>query len=293
MAVSRHETLRPSPMSASDKVIDLDQRMRPESDDESVEVGHPDTRLAMLESLSDGLAHELNSPLQILNDSFRLLVEMNQAMLDILDDIEHTAPTKAQIDQEELDFVRNEFGPAQQRVRLGLERVKDVVDTFKVFAGKQNSPFRESLNLQKALTQATLPYHSEDIEIRVTATAHEAIFATQEDIDTIVGELVENAKHATLQSNSPVNSPVTVLGSVVNDLLLIEVSDRGVGIPADLQQRVFDPFFSTRPDGVHRGRGLCMVDQLVRTKYKGSIAFRSVLGEGTTFHVKLPFNNPT
>ena len=279
-------------MSASDKVIELDQHLRVETEAESVEAGHPDTRLAMLESLSDGLAHELNSPLQILNDSFRLLVEMNQAMLEILDDVEGEAAQHVQIDQDELDFVRNEFGPAQQRIRLGLERVKDVVDTFKVFAGKQNSPFRESLDLQKALNQATLPHRSDDIEIRVTATAHEAIFATQEDIDTIVGELVENAKHATLQSPVSHRHPVKVLGNVDNGELTIEVSDRGTGIPTELQPRIFDPFFSTRPDGIHRGRGLCVVDQLVRTKYKGSIAFRSVPNEGTTFHIKLPLNSP-
>ena len=71
------------------------------NDDEEIR----DPRLEILESLSDGISHELNSPLQILTDSFGLLIEMNRTMLNL---VEQTAPQESLHSSEvmdELEFV--------------------------------------------------------------------------------------------------------------------------------------------------------------------------------------------
>ena len=73
------------------------------NDDEEVR----DPRLEILESLSDGISHELNSPLQILTDSFGLLIEMNRTMLNLVQQTLHRKVYSSEV-MDELEFVRTE-----------------------------------------------------------------------------------------------------------------------------------------------------------------------------------------
>ena len=88
----------------------------------------PAARLAMLESLSDGISHELNSPLQILTDSFHLLCEMNDSLLEI---VEETSAGLDDTDKEELEFIKEQLDPSKvgsgkdsTESRMSLRRLK-------------------------------------------------------------------------------------------------------------------------------------------------------------------------
>ena len=71
------------------------------------------------------------------------------------------------------------------------------------------------------------------------------------------------------------------------DDALVSVGDTGCGIPAELQARIFDAFFTTKPAGEGTGLGLDIVRKIVE-KHHGSIAVDSEVGRGTTFTVRLP-----
>ena len=112
--------------------------------------------------------------------------------------------------------------------------------------------------------------------------------ALHDDLETIVGELLTNAINATQQRWAEDPQAIKLRAEVVQGVLELEFVDQGIGIPENLQSRIFDPFFSLRPDGIHRGRGLCMVDQLIRVKYQGNIQVYSRPDHGATFIVRLP-----
>jgi signal transduction histidine kinase len=67
------------------------------------------------------------------------------------------------------------------------------------------------------------------------------------------------------------------------------VTDDGPGIPADLQERIFTPFFSAREGGT--GLGLALVQRMVQA-HRGTVTVRSEVGHGTTFRVELPLEAP-
>jgi signal transduction histidine kinase len=67
----------------------------------------------------------------------------------------------------------------------------------------------------------------------------------------------------------------------------LEVQDTGCGIPADVQLRIFDPYFTTKPPGQGTGLGLTAVDRFVRSS-NGTIEVQSEVGRGTTFHLRFP-----
>src|SRR5439155_13853105 len=72
-----------------------------------------------------------------------------------------------------------------------------------------------------------------------------------------------------------------------NHSVCIEISDNGAGIPEELQSRIFEPFFSTKPSGLGTGLGLAVSRRIVE-QHQGTLSFHSVSGLGTTFSIELP-----
>ena len=242
-------------------------------------------RIAMLESLSDGISHELNSPLQILTDSLHTLAEMNATLLDI---VESELGELSEDDAEEVSFIKEQTPATEERVRKGLGRIQDVIATFKIFAGQSNDPNRNVLDLGATLRAAVEPFMNSGVPIQLSVRGEASVHALQDDLNTIIGELLNNAIAATRLRWGDNSKLIRVKAEVVQGVLELEVIDQGVGIPPNVQSRIFNPFYSSRPDGVRRGRGLCVVDQLVRLKYQGSVSVYSRPEHGATLLVRLP-----
>lgn len=96
--------------------------------------------------------------------------------------------------------------------------------------------------------------------------------------------LVRNAAEATL----PRSGPIVVQLDREHDRLRISVLDRGVGIPPDLLEKVFEPGFSTKENGEGLGAGLAIVKKVAQTEFDGAVSVTSTVGSGTTFTVSLP-----
>jgi two-component system NtrC family sensor kinase len=84
---------------------------------------------------------------------------------------------------------------------------------------------------------------------------------------------------------------VAVKSARAGSELQVSITDNGRGIPEDLQKKVFDPFFTTKETGKGTGLGLWISYNIIE-KMGGTITFRSIVGEGTTFTVKLPIVIP-
>ncbi|HEY5377081.1 MAG TPA: HAMP domain-containing sensor histidine kinase, partial [Polyangiaceae bacterium] len=72
------------------------------------------------------------------------------------------------------------------------------------------------------------------------------------------------------------------------DSVVISVRDTGTGIPESARAHVFEPFFTTKEIGKGTGHGLALVWSVVKDKHGGEITFDTVVGQGTTFYVRLP-----
>lgn len=70
--------------------------------------------------------------------------------------------------------------------------------------------------------------------------------------------------------------------------VVIAIQDNGRGIPSETQEKIFNPFFTTKPVGVGTGMGLSISYKIVTHDHGGRLTCRSVVGEGTTFQIELP-----
>lgn len=198
------------------------------------------------------------------------------------------------------ELLREEF-PDETRQRKGLEeimkgatRARDLVEqilTFSRQAETRVAPLKPDLIIKEVikLIQATLPA---TIRIRKSIGRDvKKVMADPTQLHQVAMNLVTNAFHAmeatggtlTVQLENAAHPDDSKPGPFV----LLSVSDTGPGMDPQTREKIFDPYFTTKPDGKGTGLGLSVVHGIVK-KYRGDIMVQSLPGEGSCFQVYLP-----
>ena len=180
-------------------------------------------------------------------------------------------------------------------------RAKELVQQILLFSrqgGSEKGPVDVSRVVDEALKliKASLPAN---IEILASIPQNLApVFANEIHIHQIVMNLCTNAYHAMKPAGGMLNvglTPVTIQNHDVKSFpemnpgnyLKLHIADTGCGIPPDLINRIFDPYFTTKPAGEGTGLGLSTIHGIVKD-HGGEIKVYSEVGIGTTFHVFFP-----
>lgn len=255
--------------------------------------------------LSAGIAHEINTPIQFVGDNVRFLqrafddlaqlCEAQTAAIDIVDDPVgcRTAAARARefADDIEVDFLREEAPLAARQAAEGIKRVTAIVRAMKAF-GHPGEVHKALCDLNECIRNAVVVAHN---ELKNVATVEldlgevPLVLSHPGDVQQVVLNLLVNAADAVTEAKLGAGvGMVRVTSREDGDEVVIEVSDNGVGIPADLKDKIFDPFFTTKPLGVGTGQGLALTRTLVVERHGGRIDFHSPRDGGTTFTVRFP-----
>jgi two-component system NtrC family sensor kinase len=216
------------------------------------------SRLSSIGLLAAGLAHEIRNPLVAVKTFLDLLPQR-------LDDRE---------------FLTNFRELSQSELRRVMNLLTDLLTL-----GKSTTVEYRSLELVPTLEpvlrlmESTARKHGVTLVVRAGG-ALPPVWADADRLKQILLNLVLNAIDA-----SPQGSEVTVEMRSVRQGVLIEVTDRGPGIPADHLENIFNPFFTTKETGT--GLGLALVHQMV-VEHGGQISVDSTPGRGSVFRVTLP-----
>ncbi|MFV0437656.1 MAG: ATP-binding protein [Desulfopila sp.] len=189
-----------------------------------------------------------------------------------------------------------------QEVNRAGNRAKELVKQILTFCCR-NQPEAMPLRLQPVveeamkLLRASIP---KTIDIAVRLDDGDAlVFADPTQIHQVVMNLCTNAYHAMRESGGELTvalDRVELSGQEVHGVsaslpqgkyLRLMVVDTGVGMPPEIGNKIFEPYFTTKPRGEGTGMGLSMVHGIVAS-LGGEVTFRSVVGAGTTFEVYLP-----
>ena len=231
-------------------------------------------KLSAIGQLVAGVAHELNNPLTSISGYTQLMLRDRSLREDILSDLKH--------------------------INVQAERAARIVQNLLVFA-REHKPERRMVNLNEEFrnTLSLRAYQLRVDNITVTLDFDRELPMTIADpfqLQQVILNLINNAHQAITERGGPgtltlrtfIAKPDASDGNgAAGPRLVLSVSDTGIGIPTRDLNRIFDPFYTTKPVGQGTGLGLSICYGIVR-EHGGQIWAESELGSGTTVSVALP-----
>jgi signal transduction histidine kinase len=110
------------------------------------------------------------------------------------------------------------------------------------------------------------------------------------ELSQVFLNLIINASYA-IGEKQDVLGIIKITTSQQGESIEVLIQDNGVGIDQDIQEKVFNLFFTTKPIGKGTGQGLSLSHNIIVDKHHGKLFFESKVGEGTIFHIQLPVNS--
>ncbi len=271
-------------------------------------------KLESLGQMAAGIAHEINTPLQFINDNgifVRDGLKDLAATFASLDELVKAARTSSKfsselqqidgaIDWKETAYLLEELPAAISQSLDGISRVSAVTQAMRDFAkpATQNESLvdvNRAISVTQTLLQSKIAGCA-SVETKLD-TSSPSIKGSNGDFCQILLSLVSNALDAIRDRKSKEASfvgCVELTTNVRSDDVVIQVKDNGSGIPAEFHERVYDPFFTTKAIGQGSGQGLATASQLVKQQFRGTIEFSSAaVGQGTVFTLCLPLASET
>ncbi|MFW5488049.1 MAG: sensor histidine kinase [Desulfovibrio sp.] len=238
-------------------------------------------RLAELGEMAAGFAHEINNPLQIMKSDLAYM-EM------LLADFQQTGELP--------DEDREEIGVSMEQVKLQISRCASITQSILKF-GRQSEPQTENINLRTFVTEVLgmverkaqvngVEVHSEIDGDENGGTPH--VLADPGQLQQVVLNLFNNALDAIHERHGVSGGLLNVhIAAVADGTVQIEVIDNGAGISQENLDKVFAPFFTTKPPGKGTGLGLSVCYGIVQSM-GGNMEVHSEKNVGTTFTISLP-----
>ena len=266
-------------------------------------------KLESVGRLAAGIAHEINTPVQFVNDSVHFVRDAMRDLHGLVHGYEALAaqvlagtatPQAARALAERAHAMywsdlQGDVPQALERAIEGLNRIALIVRSMKEFAHPDATDMaRTDLNqaIRSTLTIAggELKYVA-DLHTDLGDIPHVRCYASE--VNQVILNLLVNAAHAVgdkVQGTAQ-RGTVSVRTERAGDCVAIAVSDTGAGIPEPIRQRIFDPFFTTKAVGRGSGQGLAIARAVVQ-RHGGRLTFTSEVGKGSTFVVHLPIEGP-
>jgi signal transduction histidine kinase len=251
-------------------------------------------KMASLGELTAGIAHEIQNPLNFVNN----FAEVSSELLDELAD-EQTRPTPdPALEAELLADLQQNLEKITHHGKRAASIVRGMLEHSRTSTGE-----RQPTDLNALCDEyLRLAYHglrAKDKSFNATLQTDFApvlplVEAVSQDLGRVLLNLFTNAFYAVRQRQLATAEPgyaptVRVSTARAGDEVVVRVRDNGTGIAEEVQQKIFQPFFTTKPSGEGTGLGLSLSYDLVVKGHGGTLEVDSEEGSYTEFTMRLPF----
>lgn len=256
-------------------------------------------KMASLGQLTAGIAHEINNPINFVSSNVKPLqmdiddlfaviakyeeLDLNASPEEKLKEIENF---KRKID---LEYVGEEIKSLLRGIEDGATRTAEIVKGLRNFSRLDESELK--LADIHTCIDSTLVVLKHSIPGGVNIVRK---FSPVPEIECYPGKLnqallnlLNNAFHAICKKSDFDNHTVTISTSFADEMVVITISDTGIGMNEEVKEKIFEPFFTTKEVGEGTGLGLSIVYKIIE-KHQGKIEVSSVPNIGTTFTLLLP-----
>jgi signal transduction histidine kinase len=241
-------------------------------------------RMASAGTLAAGVAHEINNPLGVAMANLEFVIESLTSMPPSVPG-PPGAPAAAEIDWSYVGALEEPLRDMGEALR----RIRDIVRDVKLFSRPQEDkarPVDVRLVIDSSVRMAWNEIRHRARLVKEYGPAP-LVSANESRLGQVILNLIVNAAQAMPEGNVGGNLLRVATRTTEDGRAAIDVSDTGCGIPRQNLERIFDPFYTTKPVGVGTGLGLAICHRIV-SELGGAIEVDSELGRGTRFRVVLP-----
>jgi two-component system NtrC family sensor kinase len=220
-------------------------------------------KMSSLGILTAGIAHQLNNPLNNISTSCQIVME--------------------ELDEGDKDLLRKMLGNIEQEVH----RARDIVKGLLEFSRARDFAIHD-VPLSQVVKRAIKLISSQvppGIEVIDQVPEDLVVYIDPQRLQEVFLNLFMNAIQAITAPPGQIRIGARVDDARENAFITIE--DTGQGIPKEVMDKIFDPFFTLKEEGLGTGLGLSIVYGIVE-KHRGSIAVESTVGAGTRFTIRIP-----
>jgi signal transduction histidine kinase len=253
-------------------------------------------KMAALGQLTAGIAHEIKNPLNFVNNFAGLSVEL-------LDELKEAARAVGALDPgkraEIVEVIRMLTGNLEKIVEHG--RRADGIVRSMLQHSRGSSDDRQPTNLNALAEEAmNLAYHGAraqdpnfDIELEHDLDSNLApVDVVPQELTRVLLNLLGNGFYAankrSRESDGTYRPALKLTTREFGESVEVRVRDNGVGVPPENRDKLFQPFFTTKPTGEGTGLGLSISYEIVTQQHGGTITVDSEVGDFTEFTVRLP-----
>jgi two-component system, NtrC family, sensor kinase len=263
-------------------------------------------KMSSLGQLVAGVAHEINNPVNFIYGNLRYAKTYTQELLNILNLYQkHYPHPNIEIQNHaeicELNFIVQDLPKLYNSMQVGASRIREIVTSLRTFSRLDEAEFKKAdihegidstLMILEHRLKAKQNYPTIKIIKEYGNLPLVQCYAGQ--LNQVFMNLIANAIDALedeidqsdLQSFTPYIHISTEMAE--SNQIIIKISDNGTGIPEAVQNRLFDPFYTTKPVGKGTGMGLSISYQIITSKHNGSLKCISENGKGAEFIIAIP-----
>jgi GAF domain-containing protein len=253
-------------------------------------------KLASLGQLTAGIAHEIKNPLNFVNNFSALSSELIAELRELLQRASLGEKPRAEV-AELTDMLQGNLEKVVQHGKRADSIVKNMLLHSRAGSGEHrltdiNAIVEESLNLAYHGARAERPGFNITLEKNLDPQAG-AIDLFPQEITRVLLNLISNGFYATAKrgreaDGMPYEPRLLASTRDLGDRVEIRIRDNGTGIPPEVKEKMFVPFFTTKPAGEGTGLGLSLSHDIIVKQHAGSIEVDTAPGEFTEFRIVLP-----
>jgi signal transduction histidine kinase len=255
-------------------------------------------KMASLGELTAGIAHEIQNPLNFVNNFSEVNLELASELNEELDKM-----NLSQEDKTHLISMVNMIRQNQDKINYHGKRADSIVKGM-LQHSRTGSGIKEPVDLNSLVDEyVRLSYHglrAKDKGFNATLDVHldpaiEKIPALPQDLGRVLLNIFNNAFYAVnekkqlgIEGYNPTLTVHTTLIDKGRKFALISIRDNGNGIPSAVRDKIFQPFYTTKPTGKGTGLGLSLSYDIITKGHGGELRMSSKENEYTEFTIKLP-----